>query len=110
MEWTSYLLMICTVILCLAISAYAVDVARKAWQLRGDKPVAKKEPCAFIVVSDDEFEVPCVAMAATAFKAGGMAVAYVSRSGRVLRPDPRSFEHKESKAAAARHDSVVLRA
>ena len=65
-------------------------------------------PLALIIVSDDEFEVPCVAVAATALKSCGLEFKLASRSGRSTRPDKRSLEQPESKRAAAREDPVWL--
>ena len=80
---------------------------RYGWYRRGvgSKPAG---PRAVIVVSDDTFELPCVATAAGVFDSCGLDWVIASRKGRSTSPDARSLDQQASKRAAERSDRVWL--
>ena len=78
----------------------------KALAARNRKPA---RPKAFIVVSDESFEVPCVALAMTVFRRARLDVVLATQQGKRTTPDARSLETPVAKAAAARNDPVWLK-
>ena len=80
-------------------------VVRYGWHRRGVSS-KKAGPRAVIVVSDDTFELPCVATAAAVFDACGLEWAIASCKGRSTNPESRSLDQQASKRAAERADRV----
>ena len=95
----------------LAIACVAVVLIYfRPFSSKKKKPAPAKPtgPRAVIVIGDHEFEVPCVAMAATIFKLGGMHVVLASASGGDCIPEKSSLETPIAKEAGDRQDPVWM--
>lgn len=91
----------------LAITVVIV-IYRPFTSKKKELPKQPSGPRAVLVVSDHQFEVPCVALAAATFKAHGMHVVLASQSGGDSTPDKQSLQTKIAKEAGDRQDPVWM--
>jgi len=75
---------------------------------RRKKQVAPDKPQALIIVSSGEFELPCVALAAKAFRAANLGVVLCNAEGGASQPDKFSMQSAVAKEAEANKDEAWL--